>query len=178
MRFYIRISCLALFLAMACGATQIRATEDSDEQKSTATLTILPAFRLQITDQVVSETLSANPGVDTAFNAGFIELTIDKPTLAVSANKGWKLTVKSSGFTGPYAKAIGDLQLKDAGSGHVTMSEFRSLSATDQEMATDSAGVSNESHPCQYKILLDWTKDIPGTYEAIVIYTISTSGRK
>ena len=176
MRNYILLPYLALFFVCAGGFVQTQATADSDEQLSTATLTILSAFHLGITDEVVSEALSTNPGVDVAFNTGFVELAADKPTLTVNANKGWQLTAKSSGFSGPYAKDITDLQLRDAGNEHVSMPNFLSLSAADQEVASNGAGVKNESHPCQYKILLDWTKDLPGTYEATVTYTLSTTG--
>ena len=167
---------LALFLLMAYGV--IDAVEDSDEQTSTVTLIIVPACQLGIVDQDVCETLVMDSTGEATFDAGFIEFTAEKPTLSIDANKSWKLSAKSSGFNavGTYTKDIGNLQLKDAGATHVTMSGYTSLSATDQEVASYTAGVKDEFHPCQYKILLDWEKDIPGTYEATVTYTLSTSG--
>ena len=179
MKYYNRITlilCLLLFLGMICGIVQ--ATEDSDEQTSTVTLTILPTSHLSIIDQAVSETLVQDSTAESAFDVGFVEFEPDKPTLVINANNNWKLTAKSSGFTGPYAKAITDLQLKDSGSVHVAdgFGDYQTLSASDQEIAAYTKGVKGESHPCQYRILLDYTKDIPGTYEATVTYTLSTTG--
>ena len=168
--------CLILFLGLIYGIAL--ATEDSDEQISTVTLTILPACRLGIIDDAVSETLIIDSTVETAFDAGFVEFEPDKPTLVINANNDWKLSAKSSGFSGPYSKLTTDLMLKNSGSAHVAngFNDYQALSASDQEIAANSKGVKNESHPCQYKILLDWTKDLPGTYEATVTYTLSTAG--
>jgi len=152
--------------------------EDTDQEPSTVTLTILPACHLGIVDGSVEETLTKDSGAEGAFSAGYVEFVSDKPTLMVNSNIGWKLTVKSSGFTGPYSKDIGDLQVKDGNALHVMngFTDFRSLSEQDQEIASYNKGVQKEEHPCQYKILLDWEEDIPGTYEATVTYTLSTSG--
>lgn len=169
------VLCLGLFLAMAYGVAQ--AAEDSDEQTSAVSLTIPETAQLLIATADSSKTLGIDGDSETAFDAGYVELDAGKPTLTVDANKSWKLSAKSSGFgiVGSYTKDIGDLQLKDAGASHVTMGSYTSLSAVDQEVAVHTAGVSDESHPCQYKIDLDWTQDIPGTYEATVTYTLSTS---
>jgi hypothetical protein len=67
--------------------------------------------------------------------------------------------------------------LKDLSSQHVTngFNTFKSLSGNDQEVASYNKGVKAETHPCQYKALLDWEKDIPGTYSATVTYTLTTN---
>ena len=167
---------LVLFLVIGGSYAIAQAQDDRDTQTSVVTLSIPPTCRLMITQPDSSRALTADGAAEAAFNDGYVELDAGKPTLKVFANKDWKLTAKSSGFTGPYVKAIGDLQLKDAGSEHVAMGSYTSLSAADQEVASYDGGVKNESHPCQYKILLDYTKDMPGTYEAIVTYTLSTNG--
>lgn len=169
---------LALFLLVDHCLTQIQAVEDLDEQASTVSLTILPSSHLRIIDDLASETLIQDSSAEDAFDAGFVELEPDKPTLIVNINKKWKLTAKTSGFTGPYAKGIGDLMLKDAGRKHVRkgFKKFKALTAKDQAIASHKKGVRDEEHPCQYKILLDWTKDLPGTYEATVTYTLTTPG--
>jgi hypothetical protein len=166
---------LGMCLLMAYGASY--AVEDLDQETSTVTLVIQPACNLTITNEAVSETLTMDSNAESAFGAGFVEFGADKPTLTVSSNEDWKLTVKSSGFTAPYSKKTGDLQLKDASSEHVKngFSDFKPLSETDQEIASGDKGVKGENHPCQYKILLDYTKDVPGTYEATITYTLSTS---
>ena len=172
------ITILFLGMCLLAAYDSVCAVEDSDEQISTVTLIIQPACHLSITDEAVTETLVMDSSGETAFDAGFVELAADKPTLEVNSNQDWKLFVKSSGFTGPYSKTVGDLMLKDGASMHVTngFNDYKSLSASDQEIASYNKGVRNETHPCQYKILLDYEKDIPGTYEATVTYTMSTSG--
>ena len=164
-----------MIFALACGIAH--AAEDSEEQVSTVTLTIHPSCQLGIVNQDVTATLVKDSNSEPAFDAGYVEFEPDKPTLIVDSNKAWKLTAKSSGFTGPYAKQPGDLYLKDTGD-HAAggFGEYNALSTSDQEIASYTSGVSGESHPCQYKILLDWEKDIPGTYEATITYTLSTSG--
>jgi len=151
--------------------------QDKDEQTSTVTLTILPASRLSITDQDVSQSIEIGSEARDIFEKGFVELPSNKPTLTLDANNNWKLTVSSTDFSGPYDKPASDLMLKDLASQHVSsgFNDYKSLSASDQEIASYTKGVKNEIHPCQYKILLDWEKDIPGTYSATVTYTLTTS---
>ena len=172
-RVVILILFLVLFLMMVYSL--IYSAEDSEIHTSVVTLTIPETCQL-VVNSASSKTLTADGSAETAFAAGYIELDANYPTLTVDANKQWKLSAKSSGFAavGTYTKAIGDLKLKDTGASHVTMSSYTSLTAVDQEVGSHTAGVSDESHPCQYKILLDWTKDIPGTYEATVTYTLAT----
>lgn len=153
--------------------------EDVDTQTSIVVLSIPHACKLNITNPDATKTLMQDGTAEQAFDNGYVEFDTSNPTLKVSSNKNWILSAKSSGFTGaPYPKPVGDLQLKDAGSLHVTngFDSYKSLSTTDQEIASYSLGVKNESHPCQYRIILDWTKDIPGTYTATVTYTLSTNG--
>lgn len=170
----ISVLCLGLFLAMAYGIAQ--AAEDDDTQTSAVSLVVPETAQLGVADADSSGTLGVDGTSETAFDAGEIELDAGKPTFTVDANKSWVLSAVSSGFAinGTYTKAIGDLQLKDAGAAHATMATYTSLSAVAQEVGSHTAGVSDESHPCQYKILLDWTVDIPGTYTATVTYTLAT----
>ncbi len=142
------------------------------------TLAILPIVRLGIIDANVQETLIQGVDSETKFGQGAVELPAQKPTLIIDANKRWKLTARTSGFSGPYSKDANDLMLKDSSSEHVEngFADFKSLSTKDQEIASFSAGVKNENHPCQYKILLNYLKDVPGTYTANVIFTLSTQG--
>jgi len=152
----------------------IYAAEDKDVQISILTLTVPPACRLVITNPDATKTLDKT---QSAFDAGYIEFDPKNPALTVFANSNWKLSARSSGFSGPYQKPIGDLMLKDAGQKHVTngFNTYKPLSLNDQEIASYTKGVKNEIHPCQYKILLDWEKDVPGTYSATVTYTLTTN---
>ena len=151
---------------------------DKDEQISTVTLLIEPTGNLSIIDIAVSETLIIDSTSEASFSKGFVEFSALKPTLTVDSNDKWKLTARSSGFTGPYDKDIKDLMLKDTASEHVKngFNDYKSLSSEDKEIASYNIGVNNEEHPLQYKILLNWKKDIPGAYEATVTYTLSTNG--
>lgn len=153
--------------------------EDVDTQTSIVVLAIPATCHLGITNPDQSKTLGIDLPLEASFEAGYTEFDSAKPTMTVSANKSWKLTVRSSGFNtnGDYKKATEDLQLKDtSAAGHVKNSfgSYKSLTETDQELASYAGGVKNESHPLQYKILLDYRKDIPGTYTATVTYTLAT----
>ena len=111
-------------------------------------------------------------------------MTAGYPTLTVRANKSWTLSAKSSGFGAvtdggvTYNKDVGDLMLKNAGvnayDGFKT--DYKSLSTSDQTIASYAHGIKDDSHPITYKIKLDWTKDIPGSYVATVTYTLATLG--
>ena len=173
---YILVLFLALFLVLNCA--WINAAQDSDGQVSTITLVVEPACQLGITDETVTETLVRDSTSETAFDAGYVELDPDKPTLEVSSNKTWKLTAKITNSSGPYPKKAKDLMLKNTNPEHVVngFDVYKSLARHDQEIASYTSGVSGESHPCQYKVLLDWEKDIPGTYETTITYTLSTTG--
>jgi len=154
------------------------AVQDSEQQASVVSLTILPVARLGIVDANVQETLIQDENSEIKFDQGEVELPAQKPTLIIDANKRWKLTARASGFNGPYPKDVNDLMLKDSSSVHVEsgFTDFKSLTTKDQEVASFSAGVKNENHPCQYKILLNYAKDVPGTYTATVTFTLSTQG--
>src|SRR3989338_4332123 len=154
------------------------AAQDSDEQTSRVTLVIMPTSKLDIVNNDVSKTITQDSTAESAFSEGYVVFDPDKPTLTIDSNKNWKLSVKSTDFTGPYSKQISDLQLKDLSGTHVKngFDDYQSLSKNDQDIAICDNGVKDEAHPLQYKILLDWQKDIPGTYEAIVTYTLSTLG--
>ena len=155
-----------------------RAAEDKNEQVSVVTLIITPACKLDIVDSKVSKTISADSGASASFIEGFVEFDSSKPTLVIDSNNKWKLSVRSTDFTGPYSKEAADLMLKDLSNLHVEngFTDYRPLSVSDQDVAMYAAGVKDEKHPMQYKILIDWEKDVPGTYEATITYTLSTIG--
>ena len=167
-----------LFIAIAYNYTIAVAVEDVDTQTSIVTLTVPPSCKLSISNPDITKTLNQGGEIEAAFDAGYIDFNTATPTLTVSANKGWNLNVKATDLTGPYAKSVSDLKLKDTSpSGHVTngFNNFTPLNLTGQEMASSINPAKNESHPIQYRIMLDWAKDIPGTYTATVTYTLSTN---
>ena len=157
--------------------TEISA-ENYSQQISTVSLTILPVANLGILNPNVSETISQGAAAAEKFTSGGVEMASNSPTLIVNTNQKWVLTVKTSGFTGPYQKNADDLLLRDSASQHVEkgFNEYTKLTTKDQEIASYTSGVKEENHPMQYKVLLDWEKDLPGTYTSIVTYTLATTG--
>ena len=153
-----------------------QAEEDTDTEISVIILDIPPTCQLLIGNSNVSKTLGGDGTAETAFNAGCVEFTAGEPTLTVSANKQWKLkAVITTGFAlnGSYQKLNSDLKLKVTGA-HSQLTDYQSID-TEKDIAWHTAGVANEAYSCQYKILLNWLKDIPGTYSATVTYTLSTN---
>jgi len=164
---------------MLCPINTAWAEEDVDTQTSIVVLSIPPACHLDITNPDQSKTLGIDLPLEASYDAGYTDFDAAKPTLTISANKSWKLTVRSSGFNtnGTYKKATEDLLLKDAtSSGHVSNSfgSYKALTEVDQEMASYTIGVKAEEHPLQYRILLDYSKDVPGVYTSTVTYTLTT----
>jgi len=153
------------------------AVDDEDSQISVIVLDIPATCLLVISNADTSKTLVVDGSAEDAFQAGYVEFDAGNPTLYVSSNKSWQMSAKSSGFAlnGTYQKAVGDLMLKNTGL-HVAggFNDYKPLSLADQTLAQHTSGVSSESHPIQYKILLDWLLDIPGTYQATVTYTLTT----
>jgi len=178
MRRSIKVFFLSVLFISSFGFLKIQAAQDMDEEVSTVTLVITPACKLDIVDSKVSKTISPDTDARASFTEGFIEFDASKPTLIVDSNNKWKLSVRSTDFSGPYSKEAADLMLKDLSSLHVKsgFSDYVSLSNMDQDIAMYTGGVKDEEHPLQYKILLDWEKDVPGVYEATITYTLSTIG--
>ena len=171
------IFALVLGIFLVIGVSAVYATPDNDTETSAVSLTIPHAAKLVISQADSSKTLTQDGDAETDFDAGQTDLDVGKPNLKVSANQSWKLMATSSGFAanGTYTKDIGDLQLKNVGSYVAgTFASFTSLSAVDQDIAVNAIGVKNDDNNCQYRILLDYTKDIPGTYTATVTYTLAT----
>ncbi|MDP2911772.1 MAG: hypothetical protein Q8N76_05525 [Candidatus Omnitrophota bacterium] len=163
-----------LIILLFCSVAYVYA--DIKTQASTVTLNVPDSARLDIASANATKTINQGADTETAFDNGYVDFAVATPALTISANKKWKLYARSSNFTGPYTKSAADLKLKDACLSHVTspFNDFSPLSLIDQEIASYTGPVKRESHPIQYRILLDWTKDIAGTYSATVTYTLAT----
>ena len=154
---------------------------DSDIQTSDISLTIPHAAKLGISDADSSLELLPNGSAELAFEADYTEMPAGYPKLKVSANKNWQLSAQVTtpfAAVGTYTKAVGDLQLKHTNATYVQNSfdDFVSLSSTvDQVICSNATGVKNVSVECQYGIILNYTKDVPGTYTATVTYTLATT---
>ena len=176
-KFIIALLFILIFFTMLTCYRQKLNAENYAQQISTVSLTILPVTNLKIINPNVSETITEGAAAAEKFTSGDVEMASNSPTLIVNSNQKWKLTVKTSGFSGPYQKSANDLLLRDNASEHVgeEFKKYTELTLQDQEIASYEAGVKNESHPLQYKVLLDWEKDLPGTYTATVTYTLASS---
>ena len=168
---------VAGIMMISCGIAY--ATPDSDTQNSVVTLNIPDSGSLDICTQAnATKTLNQDGDAEVDFEAGYTDLLPGYPTLTIKVNKGWMLYAKSSGFSAVdgYNKDAGDLMLVNTG---VNVSNgfniFKSLNLSNQEIASYERGIKNDSNAAQYRIKLDWTKDIPGTYIATVTYTLSTN---
>ncbi len=177
-KFIVALLLLLVFFPMLTCYHKESSAGNYNQQISTVSLTILPVANLGIINPNVSETISQGEAAVEKFSLGGVEMASNSPTLIVNTNQRWKLMAKTSGFSGPYSKDANDLMLKDSSSEHVEngFTDFKSLSTTDQEISSYEAGVKNETHPLQYKVLLDWEKDLPGTYTSTVTYTLITAG--
>jgi len=150
---------------------------DADTQNSIVTLVVPHSVRLDITNPDATKELIGDADSEVDFEAGETLMTAGYPTLKVRANKSWKLFAKSSGFgaVDGYTKEVADLMLVNTGANKSNgFNIFKALTTADQEVATLGVGIKNDINPMQYKIKLDWTKDIPGTYVATVTYTLAT----
>jgi hypothetical protein len=168
---------LALIGVVVLGYGIAYAAPDGDTQNSIVTLNVPHSVRLDIDNADATKTLNADGDSEVDFEAGETLMTAGYPTLRVRANKTWKLFAKSSGFgvVDSYTKETTDLKLINTGAHKSNgFDAFKSLTTNDQEIAGYASGIKNDSNPIQYKIMLDWTKDIPGTYVATVTYTLAT----
>ncbi|MDP2911768.1 MAG: hypothetical protein Q8N76_05505 [Candidatus Omnitrophota bacterium] len=155
------------------------AAPDSDTQNSIVTLTVPHSVRLDIDNADATKILNLDGDSEVDFEAGETLMTAGYPTLSVRANKSWKLFAKSSGFgaVDGYNKEVTDLMLVNTGAHKSNgFDAFKALTLADQEVASYGTGINNDSNPMQYKVKLDWAKDIPGTYVATVTYTLATQG--
>lgn len=169
--------CLGIMLVLGFGVIAYAVGEDAESQTSNVSLTIPHGAKLVISNADSSKTLTQDGDAETDFDNGYTDLTAGKPNLKVSANKSWKLSAKTSGFAvnGSYTKSAGDLQLKGVGTSISNgFDAFKSLAVTDQDVAVNTVGVKNDNYDMQYRVLLDYTKDIPGAYTATVTYTLAT----
>ncbi len=110
---------------------------------------------------------------DADFDAGFLTANT-ATTFTVKANRAWKVTVSPSGASmgtvGTYTKPLADFLWQTSGS-------FTPINAASPpDAASGTSGVNGASTGVNYQVLLDWTKDVPGTYNAMsVLYTLAAN---
>ena len=108
-------------------------------------------------------------------------------TLAVTANKAWKVLARNTSFAPVegYVKPASDLWLRikdktivhkgegNGGTLSATFSGFTPLGDQDQILWSNTTGGDNGcTAKIDFKVLLNAAKDIPGTYTTTVTYTI------
>jgi hypothetical protein len=126
-------------------------------------------------------TLTVDATGESAYDTGYIESAGDATQLVVSANAAWDLSARLGtnwSCPGSYNKDEDDLFIKVTGIEDGTIqngaSAFTNLSGSDLIVAAkESASLANQI-TVQTKVLLDWTKDVPGSYSITVAYTLVT----
>jgi len=175
------LGCAALALLMGLSAlpdaagAQCSATGggDSCTQPGSVSMTAGRVVRLQM--GAGSTALTAPTTTD--FDAGFNATT--GPSLTVSANAPWTLSLRSTGTfwsatnTSPGAparttKPAGDLTWSTASNG-----TFLALSTSDATLVSGAATASSAT-TLYFQTLYDWALDTPGNYSLTVVLTLTS----
>lgn len=110
---------------------------------------------------------------DRELNQGYVEKE-DAASLAITANVDWKVTVRSEKSTlgrsedGEYEKPVSDLMVRCSGSSV----GYQALSTSTSTIFEGEKGIFNRG--LDYKTKFDKDKYKSGSYEATLIYTISS----
>ncbi|HEY6089828.1 MAG TPA: hypothetical protein VD771_08560, partial [Gemmatimonadaceae bacterium] len=110
------------------------------------------------------------------FDAGFNATT--GPTLTVSANAAWTLSLRSTatvwaatntspGASARTTKPAGDLTWSTASNG-----TFLALTTSDATLVTGAATASNAT-TLYFRTVYDWALDTPGNYSLTVVLTLT-----
>lgn len=127
--------------------------------------------------QMSAGSTSLTAPTTTDFDAGFNSTT--GPTLTVSANAAWTLSIRASSAvwtatnttTGVVArtnKPSGDLKWSTSSGG-----VFTALSATDASLVAGSATASNAT-TLYFQTVYNWALDTPGNYSLSVVLTLTS----
>jgi len=157
--------------------SSIFAADNNDTAALTMDIPSICKLTVKRADQSIN--LLQDASGEAAYEAGYVDGAIARPTLTVDSNTSWKLSVKISSDwnnVNGYQKATGDLKFKVTSSSgkQTSFTDFLPLALTDQEIASSSDGIGSSVYNCQYRILLGWEKDKPGAYNIIIVYTLAT----
>ena len=141
-------------------------------QTGSVSMTAGRVIRLQMTAGATALTAPTPTDFDAGFNA------TTGPTLTVSANAAWTLSLRSSATfwtatnTSPGAparttKPAGDLRWGTASGG-----PFSALTTTDVNLVTGAATASSAT-TLYFQTLYDWTLDTPGIYSLSIVLTLT-----
>jgi hypothetical protein len=157
-------------------------TPADEIQTSSIGVPIPQLATLQISGDVSGLLSLAGDGSgESTFDAGAIESAADATELTLSTNDTWDLSVKRNGdWTSPagYDKAESDLLIRIANSPTGTIQNgaeaYLSPATTDTEILSHGSAVADDVVQIQTKVLLDWTRDVPGVYDVSLTYTLVT----
>ena len=124
-------------------------------------------------------TLTQDGTGEGAFDAGAVESAADAIVLTINANDSWELSVKrDAAWTDPagYDKSESDLLVRISNTPTGTIQNgadsYFSPGPTDTQILNHGSAVANNEVEIQTEVLLDWEKDVPGTYAIEMTYTL------
>lgn len=124
-------------------------------------------------------TLSPDGSGETAYEAGNVTSAADATVLTINVTEAWDLSARLAGsWTCPvgYDKSENDLKVRISNTPTGTIQNgadsFISLDVTDTAILSDATGCGPNAVNIQTKVLLDWTRDVPGAYDITVTYTL------
>jgi hypothetical protein len=176
------IGIVMLAVAVATVAGTAFAADENDTQNSTVGGTIPELCQIGIVSGVNALlTLAQDGSGETAYDAGWVQSAAAATVLTLDANKNWQLGVHYSApwsCPGTYDKDEADLKIliSNVPTGTIQGGFAALTSPTDTKvvMLDHPTGVSNNTVNIQTRVLLDWTKDIPGAYSITLVYTMET----
>lgn len=179
-----RIEVLAAMFACAAGLLIVPSAADAQQCTAngapascgvpgSVSMTAGRVVRLQVS--AASTALTAPTTAD--FDAGFNATT--GPTLTVSANAAWTLSLRASSplwtavNTAPGAPARINKPAADLNWSTASNGAFAALTTSDATLVTGTATASN-ARTLYFRTIYDWTLDTPGNYSLSVVLTLTS----
>ena len=157
-------------LAASCNQTA-KADFNSTACAVTNTFSALVPYLATVNHSTSSVTL---PAATVANMDAGVSASVTGPTLTVQSNFGYVITATSSGFNtvSGYTKATGDLEIATANNSadFVALSSGVVIAGASSTTATPTG---TRALPLWFRVRYAWTKDLPGTYDATVTYTLT-----
>ena len=148
----------------------------------TGLFTVTSMSQLDISGDVSNLlTLGQDGSGESAFDVTYVESDADATRLTINTNDVWDLSAKLAGTwscPGAYDKDENDLFIRITNTPTGTIQNgadsYINLDVTDTEILNHDSAVSANVVDIQTKVLVDWTKDIPGAYSLTITYTLVT----
>jgi hypothetical protein len=168
-------ACVALMLWSTCAHGQ--------ELRTTSVIVNIPRLsQLEQSGDVSSLlTLTVDSDAEAAYDLGYVESAPDATVLTLSTNDRWDLSARRVGVwscPGTYNKDEGALWVRISNTPTGTIlngaDSYIKLALADTPILADGAAVAGNVVDLQTKVMLDWTKDVPGLYSITLTYTLVT----